>query len=127
MPSKVRDEGTMAWWANVDSVIYLDGDTPCISWANKKYAIVNLQRKAGGSETVYEILTTYGEKIAEFDSQYPEFDLFKMDGGQGEWNLLEIDTIKRTWSAIKGVYGGDIMGPPFEVYDISHFTYKPFE
>ncbi len=127
MPSKIRDEGTMAWWANVDSVIYMDGNTPCISWADKKYAIVNLQRKAGGSEIAYEILTTYGEKIAELESTHPSFDLFMMEGGQGGWNFLEIDTIKKTWSAIKGVYGGDIIGPPFEVYNISSFTYKPFE
>ncbi len=127
MPSKVRDEGTMAWWANVDSVIYMDGNIPCISWADKKYAIVNLQRKTEGSKKAYEIMTEYGEKIAELESKYPSFDLFRMDGGQGEWNLFEIDTIKRTWSAIKGVYEGDIIGPSFEVYDISNFVYKPVE
>ena len=83
---------------------------------NIKYVVISERNST--NDYGYLAVKNYGKLIASVKSKGNNLDVFEMRP-IGSWNISELDTIRNNINDIKLVLSEDVIGPSFDIYDVS--------
>ena len=88
------------------------------------YVILGGYYRLYSPNTGYDVVMKYGNKVAEFSESASKLDVFILSNqGLSMWYKTEIDTIRYNLIYIKMAITAKMIGPKFEIYDVTDFNH----
>ena len=107
---------------NIDFAVEIDGMPYITTGDNIKYVVIGSYSSGIQDSGGYQVVKKYGKLVAEVEAEPENSDVFRMLPAISRWSWLELDTIRNNWNTVKTVFGSDVTGLSFYVYDVSEFA-----